>query len=680
MAWIVGVDVGGTFTDFYAYDDHAQAYTALKVASTPAEPHRAIIEGLRELCARAAISVREVRRLEHGTTVATNTLIQKKGAKLALVTTRGFRDLLEIQRQIRPHMYSLQKDYPTPLVPRELRFEVKERVTANGKVLAALDEGELDAVVKEIEASGAEACAVCFLFAFLRPEHEQRVRSRLETMSRDMFVSLSSDVQPEFREYERLSTTVLNAYLQPAVTRYLNHLQQEFHETAPNCAIGMSSSRGGLMSVDRARRFPVRTALSGPAAGVIGAIHVARLSGRPNLLTLDMGGTSADVCLIRDYVAGTAFDRSVADFRVRLPMLDIETIGAGGGSIAWFERGGELRVGPMSAGAVPGPACYGKGGDQPTVSDANLILGRLSTRGLLGGSMALDMAAARQAFVPIASRLGFRVERAAHGVLSIVVSNMVRSLRSVSVERGYDPRQATLFAFGGAGALHATEVARSLGIREILVPLAPGLLCAQGLIVSDLVEDFVRTERVRIESGAMERINDHLAALAGAADEWFGAEDVADADRMVEATLDMRYVGQNFELPVRLFGRDVPGIDELKAKFFEVHEISYGYFNPGDPVEIVNFRLTARGRLKFVEPAAVTSVAGARPAPFDERPVWFDAEMPAVTRIYARDGLLPQQVIEGPAVIEQLDATTLVFPGDRARVDASRNLMIEVAA
>jgi N-methylhydantoinase A len=612
--------------------------------------------------------------------VATNALIQKRGAEVALVTTRGFRDLLEIQRQVRPHMYSFQRDYPTPLVPRERRFEVTERVMASGAVLRPLDESDVDAVADRIAGSGAEACAVCFLFAFLTPDHERRVRERLAARLPDLFVSLSSEVQPEFREYERLSTTVLNAYLQPVVTRYLDGLERELRTVAPGAALGINSSRGGLMSAERARRFPIRTALSGPAAGVMGAIHVARLAGRPNLITLDMGGTSADVCLIRDYQAGTAFSRTVADFPVRLPMVDIDTIGAGGGSIAWFERDGGLKVGPMSAGAVPGPACYGKGGEQPTVSDANLVLGRLSAGGLIGGRMALDAGAARRALKPVADRLGFTVERAAHGVLSIVVSNMVRSLRSVSVERGHDPRQFSLFAFGGAGPLHATEVARSLGMHEILVPPAPGILCAQGLVVSDLAEDFVRTDRIRVDRESRPRITGHLAELAAAADGWFAQEEVPPADRLVEITLDMRYVGQNFELPVRLAGSELPPDEELRHRFFQAHETNYGYFNPEDPVEIVNFRLAARGRLKFTEPLIGGETAAGSPAPVGERPVWFAADAPATAKLYARDKLLPGQVIAGPAVIEQLDTTTLVFPGDRARVDAAHNLLIEVTA
>lgn len=677
MSWIVGVDVGGTFTDVYAYDIEKRGHYTYKLPSIPTKPQRAIIDGVDAVSRLAGLDQNFLQRLEHGTTVATNTLIQKKGAKVALITTRGFRDLLELQRQVRPHMYSFQLDYPTPLVPRELRFEVTERVTAAGTVLRPLDSDELDAAVKNVAESGVEACAVCFLFSFLRPEHEREVRSRLQKAAPNLFVSLSSDVQPEFREYERLSTTVLNAYLQPIVSRYLDGLVSDFDAVKRGTAVGISSSRGGLMSVNRARDLPIRTALSGPAAGIMGAVHAARLAQRPHLVTLDMGGTSADVCLIQDYNAGTAFSRRVADFPVRLPMVDIDTIGAGGGSIAWFERDGAIKVGPMSAGAEPGPACYGRGGENATVTDANLVLGRLSSS-LIGGRMTLDLGAARRALAPVAERLGYTIEKAAHGILSLVVSNMVRSIRSISVERGHDPRRFTLFAFGGAGPLHATEVARSLSIPEILIPPEPGILCAQGLVVSNLAEDFVRTDRLPLEEESRSRIEQHIVGLGEQADIWFESEDVDPSNRLLELSLDLRYVGQNFELPVRLTGSGLPPLDELRAMFFKLHEVSYGYHNPDDPVEMVNLRLAARGQLKFEEPGVGNSRSAGPAIATSQRTVWFSPEMPVEAKVYERAQLKPGQVIQGPAVIEQHDTTTLIFPGDTGLVDNAMNLFIQV--
>ncbi len=680
MSWYVGVDVGGTFTDFYGFDDASGALAVHKTPSTPDNPARAIVTGLAELTRARGIAVDAVARLAHGTTVATNALLQRRGGTVALITTEGFRDLLEIGRQVRPHMYDLQEDHPQPLVPREWRIEVAERVMADGSVRQDLSAAALARAVSAAKATGADSVAVCLLFSFVNPEHERRLGAALAEALPERYVSLSSDVQPEFREYERLSTTVLNAYLQPVMARYIGDLERQVRERTPRINIGINQSSGGLMSTERARRFPIRTALSGPAAGAIGAIHVARLASRPNVITLDMGGTSADICLIRDYATGTGFDRSVGGFPVRMPMMDINTIGAGGGSIAWFDRDGLMKVGPISAGAVPGPACYGAGGTQATVTDANLVLGRLSPRGLLGGSMRLDRAAAVAAHRPLADRLGFTVERTAHGLISIVVSNMVRAIRAVSVERGHDPRRFSLMPFGGAGALHATDVARTLGIGEIVVPPAPGILCAQGLVVSDLKEDFVRTQRTALDDRARPAIQAMLDALHADAGRWFAAEDVAPAERAVAVTFDMRYVGQNFELPVELGGAaPLPDVAALRALFFAVHERSYGFFNADDPIEIVNYRLTARGRLRQPE-APRHAPAAAAPTPLERRDIWFEADAPVATPVYDRAGLAPGHTLTGPAVIEQLDATTLLYPGDRLTVDPALNLLIETRA
>ncbi len=684
MAWMVGVDVGGTFTDFYAFDDESKNTVVHKIVSTPDNPADAIIEGLRTLASEHNVPVDAMARLAHGTTVGTNALIQRLGRNVAVVTTDGFRDLLEIGRQVRPRMYDMQLDYPAPLAKRSHRFEVVERIDATGSVLKPLNDAAVAEAVEAVRASGAESCAVCLLFSFLNPAHERRIGEALTAAMPELFVSLSSDVQPEFREYERFSTTVLNAYLQPTVARYVAQLGEALKSDAPKAAVGINQSSGGLMSIERTRSYPIRTALSGPAAGVVGAIHAARLSDRPNVVTLDMGGTSADICLIRDLTAGLSVGREVADFPIRLPMLDINTVGAGGGSIAWFERDGLLKVGPASAGADPGPACYGRGGDQPTVSDANLILGRLSPDGLLGGSMPIDLAAARQAMQPIAERVAFTLERTAHGVLDIVVANMVRAIRAVSVERGHDPRDYTLMPFGGAGALHATEVARSLGISEILVPHAPGILCAQGLVVSDLTEDFVSSARIQIDDENIPEVQACADALHKAAETWFQSENIPPERSAVSLSLDMRYVGQNFEL--RVAAEDtgsanvqLPEAASLRALFFEAHELNYGYYNPQDPFEVVNVRLTARGRLDRPPPPQVAAVASIEPSAVGTRSVWFDADKPVNTPVYSRETLQPGHVIQGPAVIDQLDATTLVFPGDEATMDAGLNLLLDLS-
>jgi N-methylhydantoinase A len=678
---MIGVDVGGTFTDFYAFDDAADRIILHKVPSTPANPAEAVIAGLLELGARHGIDLAAITRLSHGTTVATNALIQRRGGKVALIVTDGFRDLIEIGRQIRPHVFNLQEDYPSPLVPRELRFEAVERITADGSTVRALDAQTLPALVKKIGDTRPDSCAVCLLFSFLDPKHEAMIRDALSSAYPDMYLSISSEVQPEFREYERLSTTVLNAYLQPIIDRYLGDLAKGVSAAAPKAALGINQSSGGLMSVERARHMPIRTALSGPAAGAVGAIYMARLSGLPDVISLDMGGTSADVALIRNHMAGTTFNKWIEGYPARLASLDINAVGAGGGSIAWFDRDGLMKMGPQSAGALPGPACYARGGQEATVTDANLVLGRLSPRGLLNGEMALDLELARKAIVAHAERLGFSVERTAHGMLGIVVANMVRAIRTVSVERGHDPRAFALLPFGGAGPLHATDVAKSLGITRCLVPFAPGILCAQGLIVSDLREVFVRTAVTPLSEEQRADVTARIDELKAQANAWFDSENVRTVSRNIDIMLDARYVGQNFELAIGLGSADpLPNADEIKQRFFTEHERAYGFHNPADPVEIVNFRLIAVGKLLQPTARPAETRKSGKAEATSHRKVWFTADAAQDTPIYDRATLLPGDTIAGPAIVEQLDSTTLVFPGDRATVDPYLNLIVDIAA
>ncbi len=686
MNWFVGVDVGGTFTDFFAASVADGTLRYFKHPSTPHNPGEAIVSGLTEMCAALGIDPAEILRVCHGTTVATNALIQRRGGSVAMITTAGFRDLLEIGRQTRPHMFSLQADQPAPLVPRERRFEVIERIDAQGEAVVALDEEHAAGVIEAVEESGAGACAVCGLFAFVNDAHERRIGEMLRDRLPGLHVSLSSEVRREFREFERFSTTVLNAYLQPVMCDYLDFLQSRIAELAPRAPVRIYQSSGGLMSVDTAKAFPIRTALSGPAAGAVGAVHTARQVGRPKVVTLDMGGTSADVALIRDYDAGISTDRDVAGFPVRLPMVDINTVGAGGGSIAWFDKDGLLKVGPASAGADPGPACYGKGGSDAAVTDANLALGRLSPGGLIGGRMELDTVAARTAIAPIADALGFSLEKAAQGILGIVVANMVRAIRAISVERGLDPRDYALMAFGGAGPLHAAEVARVLGMNEIIIPVAPGILCAQGLIVSDLREEFVRSGRFPATSEHYAEIERLLEELVAAAQSWFDNEDVAEPDRRLSIAFDARYVGQNFELPIIFTDGErgkVPapdGAGAVTAAFHDVHERFYGFHSVQEPVEIVNIRVIASGRLARLADCVEGKASDGEATATGSRAVWFDGDHPVDTPIYDRDTLVAGMTLTGPAIVEQLDTTTVVFPGDRLTVDPSMNLVIAVAS
>ena len=685
MSWVIGVDVGGTFTDFYAVDAVSGSVCMEKVASTPANPADAILAGLDALERRHGVVLKDTLRLAHGTTVATNCLIQRKGAQVGVVTTKGFRDLLEIGRQIRPHMYDMHTDFPAPLAERRHRFEVEERVKSDGSVHRELDTATLDDVVAAIEASSIDAVAICFLFSYLNPDHERRVAETLAARLPAIGLSLSSEVQPEFREYERFSTTTINAYLQPVLGDYISRLEQRLAELLPCASIGINQSSGGLMSLSQTRKFPVRTALSGPAAGVVGAAEVGLRAGRCDLITLDVGGTSADVALVRDGRADIRFDRDVAGFPIRLPMVDIHTIGAGGGSIAWFDQDDLLKVGPLSAGADPGPACYGLGGTEPTVSDANLVLGRLSPT-LADGALSLDRQLALDALAPISERLSMSLPETAHGVLRIMIANMVRALRTISVERGHDPRGFCLMPFGGAGPLQAREVAQELGIGEILVPPAPGIICAEGLIVSDLKEDFVEGCHAVVASGEMGALITALESLKALATAWLSAERVDAGEATLSAQADMRFVGQNFELRVPLqeasaaHSLALPAAETLRDRFLQAHEQAYGFASQTDPIEVVNVRLTARARLMDAPKLSLPPRGDQALAAVEHREVVFDSQKPAVsTPVFKREQLCAGDVIAGPAIVEQLDSTVPHYPGDTLHVLESGALLIEVS-
>jgi len=685
MTWTIGVDVGGTFTDFHARDDASGREVVFKRPSTPGDPGQAILSGLKELAEAHGAPLSAFARVAHGTTVATNALIQRKGAPIAAVATQGFRDLLEIGRQVRPHMYDLNRDNPPPLAGPDVRFDAAERLDWRGEPVLPLTDAEADRVAEAVVASGAEAVAICFLFAYLNPAHERKLADAIRARAPEMRISLSSDVQPEFREYERFQTTAINAYLQPLMAGYVERLAAGLDGLVGGAALGVNQSSGGLMSPARTAAFPVRTALSGPAAGAVGAAHIARRAGRPDVATLDMGGTSADVALISEGATEIAFQRDVAGFPIRLAMVDIDTVGAGGGSIAWFDRDGLMKVGPVSAGAEPGPACYGLGGTEPTVTDANLILGRLSETGLLDGAMPLRRDLAETAMRPAAARVGAALEATALGVLAIAVANMTRSVRRMSVERGRDPRDFALMAFGGAGALHARDVAHELGMTEVLVPPAPGIVCAEGLLVSDQKEDFVASRRLPLEEPSWAAAREAVTELAAAARRWFESERLPTDGRTMELALDLRYVGQNFELitPVAASASiepdDLPSPEAISALFFAAHDRAYGFHDKTAAVEIVNFRLTARGRLYEPSPPPAPAGTPSLPAPASRRDVWFDAAGATDTPVYRREALTPGLCFEGPAMVDQMDATTPVYPGDRVEVRPDGSLLITLS-
>lgn len=677
--WIVGVDVGGTFTDFSARNTRTGEAHVHKRPSTPDDPSRAILNGLSELQEKTGIQGGDIDRFAHGTTVATNALLQRRGAKVGLVTTKGFRDLLEIGRQVRPSIYDLQVDAPAPLADRQNRLEIAERVGPRGEIVTELTDDAIAQLVSEVEAlEEIDSIAVCLLFSFLNPDHEREIAQALRSALPDLYVSISSDVQPEFREYERFSTTLINAFLQPEVSRYMDRLKAAIRDVAPNVKFGIFQSSGGLMSVDKASEFPVRTALSGPAAGAVGAAASGQLSVVGDIVTLDMGGTSTDVCLIREGKTDIANVRDIAGFRIRLPMVDIHTVGAGGGSIAHIGTDGLMKVGPQSAGAVPGPACYCQGGKEPTVSDANVVLGRLPVS-LAGGGLMLDRKLAEAAVQTIAEPLGLSVIEAALGITGIVTSNMTRAIRAVSTEKGHDPRAFTLMPFGGAGGLHATDVAISLGVKRIIVPIAPGILCADGLIESDLQENFVVTCRTALE-GDLAAVAVALQSLDDLATNWIEreVEDAIAARRIV--TLDMRYVGQNYELPVTISDAQdmpvLPSVQTMKDMFFTEHLRSYGHVDKDAPVEIMNVRMKTVAPLSQASAQPKGASGTAEPRFIEE--VWFSKEASVQTPVYERETLPTGTVIHGPAIIAQFDTTTIVPPKATLTVDHALNLILEI--
>ncbi len=682
---LLGIDVGGTFTDFVLLEE-AGGIRIHKLLTSARDPSEAILQGIADLKVGPETTV------VHGATVATNALLERRGARTALITTEGFRDVLEIGRQDRPDLYALHPTRPEPLVPARRRFDLPERVDRRGAVLVPLDLDATDRVVHRLLDEGIESVAVCFLFSFLNPTHEQQVRERIVTISGDKapFVSLSSDVLPEYREYERVSTTVINAYVAPLMGRYLGNLEQGLEGRR----LRIMQSNGGILSAQAARTLSARTALSGPAGGVVGAFELARLAGFAEAITFDMGGTSTDVSLCPGRIQETS-EGTIAGLPLRLPIIDIHTVGAGGGSIARLDEGGALRVGPESAGSDPGPVCYGREEAQEiTVTDANLVLGRLDAGHFLGGRMTLELERAKGKMQEFARRLSLPLEAAAWGVIRVSNSNMERAIRTISVERGHDPRGFTLVAFGGAGPLHACELASSLRIPRVLIPPHPGVLSALGMVLADVVKDYTQT--IMIPAGQTDRteLQRLFASLFERARTDLHAEGMTDDDIALFPALDMRYVGQSFELTIPVTDlisetKDQgPGNGELGSqlseRFHAAHQGRFSYASEGEPVEIVNLRLKGVGQTAkpqfFQEPSGSLDP---RAAHVGYKQVLFaDPNTPQIARpvpaaSYERERLLPGNIVVGPAVVFQMDTTSIIPPGWAATVDGWRNLIVE---
>jgi N-methylhydantoinase A len=676
----IGVDVGGTFTDFTLLDERDGAIRFFKVPSTPRDPSEAIEDGLAKMIAEFGLAAPDITWLGHGTTVATNIVIERRGARTGLLTTKGFRDVLELGRQSRPSIYDYRVQKPPVLVPRDRRCEVTERVGPDGAVLVPLDEATLEAGAEALRAAGVESVAICFLHAYRRPAHEQRAAEVVRRILPDAYVSVSSAILPEFREFERMSTTVVNAFVGPRMGRYLENLRARVK------ALGIAPepytihSNGGLMSVATVRECPVRTCVSGPAAGVVGAAAIGVAAGLPNLVTFDVGGTSTDVSLIDEGRPLYTSARLVAGYPVKTPMIDIHVIGAGGGSIARLDDAGALKVGPQSAGADPGPVSYGRGGTEPTITDANLVLGRLEAGTLLGGRMTLDAEAARAAIAErIARPLGLSVEDAAHGIVQIANAGMSRAIRSVSVEKGYDIERFALAAFGGAGPLHAAEVAIECNIPRVLIPREPGTLCARGMLLTDLSADYVRSHFGDATESAWRAVLALFSEMEAEGEAWLAREGIAREGRSFRRVADARYRGQNFEVKVACDGLGADDLAAFEERFHAAHTQEYGYAIRDRAIELVSARVQAVGAVVKAPQARIADGASLDAARTGRRRLYVDAARGwAEASVFAREALPVGVRIDGPAIINEMSATTLILPGQHASLDVFGNIILEL--
>ena len=677
----IGVDTGGTFTDLVLLDRQSGKRAIHKLPTIPDDPARGILDGVTALLQSAGVAAGDVGFFGHGTTLATNAILQRRTARTGMVTNRGFRDVLEIGRQRRPSFYNLSTPKPVPPVTRDCVVEVAGRLDERGREIEALDEDAVQAAVRTFREKGVASVAVCFLHAYANPAHEDRARDILREDWPELYISASAEVLREFREFERFASTAMNASLQPVLDRYLRRLADGLARLGIAAPPLVMQSNGGAVSLSTVCAAPIHTFFSGPASGVVAAARFGREIAVPDMITFDMGGTSTDVSLIRGGNPGKRSLREMAGFPIRIPALDIHTIGAGGGSIAWIDPGGLLKVGPQSAGADPGPALYGRGGTGATVTDANIVLGRLSGRALLGGAMAAFPDLSMAALTRLGEGIALDAQAAAAGIVEIVNVNMMGAIRTVSVERGEDPRTCALIAFGGAGPLHAVEIARELGIAQVIVPPRPGLLSASGLLDAGRRGDFSVTRLVAAGPQSLAALREGLEILDANGRAWRRAEGLDGTATQSEWALDLRYLGQAFELtlPLDTARIDAAVLDGMTLQFHQRHENLNGYAMPDHPVEIVTLRLGVVANnpdpVSMAEPLAQTPAAD---VPL--RPVWFRDTGFVDTPVHDRANLGPGQRLDGPAVIEQTDTTTIVPPGAAALVDGAGCLRIEVSA
>jgi N-methylhydantoinase A len=689
----IGVDVGGTFTDIVLAREDGDLLVS-KVASTPEDPGAAVVGGVASLLRAAAIAPSAVIEVVHGTTVASNAILQKTGARTGLLTTRGFRDVLEIGRIRTPELFDLTWDKPVPLVERRWRLEVDERMGADGVAVRPLDPASVRAAGARLVAAGVDAVAICFVNSYRNPAHEREAERLLREAHPALDVTASYRVLPEIKEYERTSTTVVNAYLLPIMRRYLANLSAGLRRIGIEAPLLVVASNGGVLGAAAAGEKPVFAVGSGPAAGVAGAARLGAVSGVPDLIAFDMGGTTAKASLVeggrvtltseyefREGISTSSRFIKAGGYMLKVPAIDVAEVGAGAGSIAWIDGGGLLRVGPESAGAAPGPACYGIGGDRPTVTDANVVLGYLNPAYLAGGELGIDAGRAREAVRrDVAAPLGLTVIEAAHGIREVANASMARAIRSVTVERGRDPRDYTLVAFGGSGPVHAVDLARALEIRRVLVPRSPGVFTAVGMLASDLEHHFVRAHPARLATLALDAVNAALGDLAAEARAVLRAEGYEDAAVALELQADLRYVGQGSELTIPLPGTVVgpTSVAALRQAFRKEYAATYGHA-PDEDLELVNVRLIATGaragRLRL-DRLRVPSRASAGPG---RRPVTFErGAPPRDTPVYRREDVGPAS-LAGPAIVESYDSTVVVPPGWIMAADDRGNLVLTAA-
>ena len=678
----IALDVGGTFTDVILVQRDTGALRTGKTASTPHDPSQGFFDGVEKVLGAAGVTPPSLEAVFHGSTIATNAVLEGKGASIGMIVTDGFKYVLEIGRHEVPrkeNLFSWIKP-KRPVPPRRI-LEVPERVHLDGSVEIPLDEARCRKAAQELKRLEVESVAIVFLHSYANPRHEQRAAEILREEYPEVLVSLSSSVLPMFREYERSMATSLNAYLQPVVSRYISRLEEGLAARGIDAPLLLMKSNGGMLSPRLVEQQAINLGLSGPAAGVIGAGYIGQLTGHANAITIDMGGTSADVCLIREGRPHLTSEGEIGPFPLHTPIVDIHTIGAGGGSIARITDQGSLTVGPQSAGAAPGPACYGKGGELPTVTDANLVLGRIPPH-LLGGEIALDTDLAHKAIHDhIAHPLGLELHQAAEGILKIVNNNMVGALRVVSVEKGYDPQDFALVTFGGAGPVHGGELAALLGARIIIVPPYPGIMCALGLLSTDLQNDYVQTSVQRAGRYDLEEMEAVFRRLTAEGAAELDAEGVPPRQQRFQRLADLRYAKQGFELTLDFpADRVTPdAVSRLVADFHLRHEQLYTFANPEADVEIVNLRLRALGLMEKLElPNLAAAGNGATPPSGQTRMVHFSAAGFLEAPVYARESLLAGHTISGPAIVDQPDTTTVIFPGQKAEVDAYGNLIATV--